>query len=112
MALLLPGTARSAEGDPIAGAELAAKLREMVPATNNSWSGTMVRKLKDYSRTKRPISCQIFVEPDKWSAVYTGRATDASPAEKLTVIHHREGTVDYFHWVASAGNAHAFKAKD
>ena len=102
--LLCQNSTQAAEGDPIAGAELAEQLREMVPSTNSSWSGMMVRKLKNYSRVRRPISCQVFVEEDKWSAAYTGKATPESPAEKLTVIHHRDGRVEYFHWVAAASD--------
>lgn len=92
------------EGDPIAGTQLAERLRQMVPSTNASWSGTMVKKMRDYTRVKRPVSCQIFVEPGKWSAIYTGRATDDAPAEKLTVVHHDKGTVDYFYWIAQSGD--------
>ncbi len=91
-----------AEGDPIAGARLAEQMRQMVPATNASWSGVLVRKLADYTRQKTPVTCQIFVEPDKWSAIYDARATDRSPAEKLTVIHHDQGNVEYFSWTAGA----------
>lgn len=96
--------AGSDDGDPIAGAKLAEKLRQMVPATNSSWSGTMIRKMKDYSRTRKPITCQIFVESGKWSATYTGKATENSPAEKLTVVHHKNGEIEYFHWVATSGD--------
>jgi hypothetical protein len=87
-------------GDPIAGAQLAAQMRRMVPATNANWSGVLVRKLPDYTREKTSVTCRIFVEPDKWSAVYDADSTDRSPAEKLTVIHHDEGNVEYFRWIA------------
>lgn len=88
------------EGDPIAGARLAEQMRQMVPATNASWSGVLVRKLPDYTRQKTVVTCQIFVDSDKWSAVYDARATDRSPAEKLTVIHHHQGDVEYVRWTA------------
>lgn len=99
------GADREREGDPIAGAKLAEQMRQMVPATNASWNGVLVRKLKDYTRQKTPVTCQIFVDSEKWSAIYNTEATDRSPAEKLTVIHSKNGGVEYFNWHAGPDGA-------
>lgn len=104
--LLAGGRALSAaepEGDPVAGARIAAELTTMRPATNAQWTGVLKRRLSSRATIEIPVACHIFVETNRWLSVYNAAATTNGPAEKLVVIRYFEGQTDYHYWQAPSG---------
>jgi hypothetical protein len=75
----------------------------MRPATNTQWTGMMKRRLGDRTSVDIPISCHIFIETNRWLAVYNTAATTNGPAEKLVVIRYQDGGKDYHYWRSKSG---------
>lgn len=92
--------AAAPDGDPIEGARVAAELRAMHPAEEVRWFGVFKQKQPDGLRLSIPVTCDIFLETNRWLATYVTQAGSDRPAEKLVIVRYHDGRTDYLHWTA------------
>lgn len=69
------------------GQELAAKLRDVVPEGNSSFSGVLQITSRDDTVRFVPIASEISVTPTNWVVTYRSMPTNGAAAETLTIIH-------------------------
>lgn len=83
------------------GQELAAKLRDVVPEGNSSFSGVLQITSRDDTVRFVPIASDISVTPTNWVVTYRSTPTNGAPAETLTITHAAGQRSRYVH--ASGG---------
>jgi hypothetical protein len=78
--------------DPLAGGQLAERIRSAMPATNSEIRGTL-----EIGHLQFPITCQVQVHTNEgdWETVYRTSATNQTPSAQLVIIHHRDAPTQY-----------------
>ncbi len=69
------------------GQELAAKLRDVRPEANSSFSGVLQITSRDDTVRFVPIASDISVTPTNWVVTYRSMPTNGAAAETLTITH-------------------------
>jgi hypothetical protein len=90
-------------GDPAEGARIAAELRALRPESDTNWTGVLKRRVPHQPTIEIPLSCQIYVETNRWLSVYNSSATTNGPAEKLVIVRYQDGRTEYHYWKSPTG---------
>ncbi|MDB6019751.1 MAG: outer rane lipoproteinsorting protein [Pedosphaera sp.] len=90
---------------PEAGRALAAELRNLRPAENAEWKGSLNIRGRDRKTTGIPIIGQSVTGEDQWKTIYLTSATGNLGAQQLTVIHTADGSNQYLFAQAPAPGA-------
>lgn len=69
------------------GQELAAKLRDVRPEANSSFTGVLQITSRDDTVRFVPIASDISVTPTNWVVTYRSMPTNGAAAETLTITH-------------------------
>jgi hypothetical protein len=103
---LISATLRAAEPIPTAtvlpapdpereGRELAAKLRDSVPARESEFKGVLVVTTRDGKATEIPITSKITIRPTNWQVSYHAPPRGQTPGETLVITHSPEAPNRY-----------------
>lgn len=83
-----------------AGQLLAAEFRSRIPVEDLFSRGMLAIRDAEGQRRDVPVIFSVIRAAETWISSYETAGGEAHPAEKLTIIHHPQGTNDYWYQIS------------